>query len=72
MTPKGSLKRSKRETWSSSGRSGSMPKRASVSSRSASGIGQFLSDSGSMDGGMRNIGQPSGRVKAAMEKIAAS
>ena len=48
-----------------------MPSRASVSSRSVSGIGQFLSDSGSIDGGMRNIGQASGRVKAAIEKIVA-
>ena len=72
MTPKGSLKRSKRETCTSSGRSGSMPSRTSVSSRSASGIAQFLSESGSMEGGIRNIGQASGRAKAGMEKIAAS
>ncbi len=72
MTPKGSLKRSKRETCSSSGRSGSMPSRDSVSSRSASGMAQFLSDSGSIEGKIRNMGQPSGRAKAAIEKTAAA
>ncbi len=48
-----------------------MSSRARVSSRSASGIGQFFSDNGSIDGGMRYIGRGSGRVKAASEKTVA-
>ncbi len=72
ITPSGSLKRSNRETCSKSGRSGSMPSRERVSSRSASGIAQFLSDKGSIDGKIRNFGQAIGRAKAGMENTAAS
>ncbi len=48
-----------------------MPNPDRVSSRSASGTEQFLSESGSMDGGTRNIGHGSGRVNAAIENTAA-
>ena len=65
-------KRSNRETCNKSGRCGSIPNFSRVSSRSASAIAQFLSESGSMEGKIKNFGQASGCAKAGIEKTAAS
>ena len=52
MTPIGSFQGSKRETWVSSGRSGSMPNCLQTKAASSGEKAMFFGESGSIAGGM--------------------